>query len=340
MMVMYILRYAILAMELALAVGCQKAPPPGPTSAGERPLSIRTTRPERRQASEWVSLPGSLVARREATVSSKLPGLILYLQAEAGDTVSAGSILAEIDVSGLRARVRQAEAARQSAAAAVGQAQAARAQAEATLQRARAQLSALQSRRFELDARQRLADREWQRYRGLAEEGAIPRQQADRVDTERRVLQAQGRELEAQTRAAQMAINEARAALNQADTGVGRSLAGVAEAEAGIVVAASDAPDGTVKAPFRALVAEKFAHQGEVNVPGRALLKLQDLNSLEAVISVPDVLVEAIQPGTLHRLEIPALKLTREARVRPGGSLQRSRLAHVPGTAGLAADTP
>ena len=76
-------------------------------------------------------LPGTVKARREATISSKLPGTILFLQGEVGDTLSAGSIVAEIDVESIRAQVNQAQAGRDSAQAQVGQAQAALAQAQA-----------------------------------------------------------------------------------------------------------------------------------------------------------------------------------------------------------------
>lgn len=304
---------AILALTLA---GCHGGAPSETAGTSVPAVAVQTGQATRRSIPGTLTVPGTLRARREATVASKLPGRILYLQAEEGDVVSPGSTLAEIDVSSLRAHVAQAEAARRAAEAQVAQADAARAQAQAGLQRARAQLVSVQKQRGEVEARYKLAGLEVQRYRTLVQKGAIPRQQADRVETEYKVLREQLGQVDAQSRAARMGVEEALAGVAQAQRGIARSEAGVGEAQAGIVAAASDLEDGTVTAPFRGVVVQKLANQGEVNVPGRPLLKLQDLDSLEVSAAVPDTLAEKIQPGSRHQVEIPALHLRREVRVR------------------------
>jgi len=261
-------------------------------------------------------LPGTVKARREATISSKLPGTILFLQGEVGDTLSAGSIVAEIDVESIRAQVNQAQAGRDSAQAQVGQAQAALAQAQAGLRRTQEQIPLLERKRSEIEARRRLAKSDFERFRYLAQEGAVPQQQAQRAETDFRVAQAQMEQLESQIRAAQLAIQEGRAGVIQALRGIERNQAGVSEAEAGIQVRASDLGYSQVRAPFRGFVVEKFANQGEINLPGRPILKIQDLASLEVVVSVPEALVDRIRIGGEHVVECPALGQNLPTKVR------------------------
>lgn len=285
-------------------------------SPGASPLavSILTVEPRRLTAENYYS--GTVKARRQAVLSTKLPGRITYLKAEEGDVVSAGSLVAEVDVSDLLARTEQAEAGRDSALAALQQTRASHRQAVESVAQARAQLETLHQQRGEAGARLELARKDYQRYQSLAQQGAIPRQRADQAMSELRVAESKVQQLGSQIVAAQVGIRQSLAGVNQAQSQIFRSQAGISEAEAGIRASASDLNYGRVEAPFRGVVVEKNAYQGELNTPGRPLLKIQDLDSLEVSLALPESALEQVQPGTRLTAEVPSLKARVNLKVR------------------------
>lgn len=302
--------------SLALALlGCGEERPstnPSPQVA----LGVSTLRVERHQRAEQRVLSGSLKVRREAMLSSKLPGRILFLKAEEGQVLSAGSVVAEIDPSDVLARTHQAEVGRRSAQAQVDVYRAGVEQSLRSLEQARWQLKTLQQQQSEVKARLELARADHQRFEMLAGEGAIPRQRAEQASTEFRVAQARWQQLQSQLGQAQSGVAQAQAGVTQARHMLERSYSGVAEADAGLGVASVDLDDARIVAPFRGVVVAKMAYQGELNTPGRPLLKIQDLDSLEASIPVPESEVEKVQPGSSLPLEIPALKKRVTGKVR------------------------
>jgi multidrug efflux pump subunit AcrA (membrane-fusion protein) len=255
-------------------------------------------------------------ARRQAVLSTKLAGKISFLQVEEGDVVPAGGLVAQIDVSDLVARTDQARAGRDSAVAGLAQTEAGYRQAQQGVSQARAQLEALTKQRGEAQAQLELARKDFERYQILAGEGAVPRQEADRASSGLKVAQSRMEQLTSQIAAARIAIDQSQTGVSQAQSSISRSKAGISEAEAGITAASSDLGYGEVKAPFRGVVVEKNAYQGELNTPGRPLLKLQDLDSLEVSLALPESALESVQPGALLSATVPSLnrKLTLKVR--------------------------
>lgn len=76
-------------------------------------------------ATRWTSVTGSLVSLNDVAVSSKMPGRLAEVLVREGDPVSAGQVLARLDMSDQEAQVRAAEAAVAAAEARVAQAEAA-----------------------------------------------------------------------------------------------------------------------------------------------------------------------------------------------------------------------
>lgn len=71
-----------------------------------------------------VTASGATVASTQAKLSFRVPGKIASIKVSAGDTVSAGQVLASLDTTDLQAAVRQAQAAEDAARAGVAAAQA------------------------------------------------------------------------------------------------------------------------------------------------------------------------------------------------------------------------
>lgn len=88
-------------------------------------------------ATTGITASGYVVARTQASVSSKISGRLEYLGVEEGSVVRKGDIMARLENADYRAAVRQAEAEHGRAEAALREAQAQRRQAEIDLERAR-----------------------------------------------------------------------------------------------------------------------------------------------------------------------------------------------------------
>lgn len=310
----YLIGVTFIAGGLA---GCQQhSPKEASPGSSASPLSVQVIRLEPKATPRTVAYSGTVRARREAVLSTKLAGRIQYLQAEEGDVVSAGSVVAEIDVSDLVARTEQAEAGRNSAVAALAQTEAGYQQALAGVVQAEAQWKAVAQQQSEVQARLALAEKDYQRYQMLAKEGAIPRQRADQALSELQVIRSKQLQLRSQMTAAQVGIREAQAGVSLSRSGMNRSQAGIAEAEASVRASSSDLQYGKVLAPFRGVVVQKNAYQGELNTPGRALLKIQDLNSLEVSLTLPEAALERVQPGKELSAELPGSKQHCQVQVR------------------------
>ncbi|MBT9583851.1 efflux RND transporter periplasmic adaptor subunit [bacterium] len=308
-------KFALVVYAALALVGCSH-PGEAPATPDASPVNVQVVTVEPSQLAGEMQYSGTVKARRQAVLATKLPGRITFLKAEEGDIVSAGSVVAEVDVSDMVARTQQAVAGRDSAQAGLQQTQAAYQQARQGVAQAKAQLMALAQQRGEAQARLDLARKDYQRYQGLAQEGAVPRQRADQALSELRVAQSRMDQLGSQIVAGQVGIRESQAGVTQAQSSIARSQAGLAEAEAGIQASSSDLAYGQVRAPFRGVVVEKNAYQGELNTPGRPLLKIQDMDSLEVSLSLPESTLERVQPGARLTAQVPALKQAVNLKVR------------------------
>lgn len=295
------------------ALGCSSKTPG--ISPAAPPITVSTAKMEVQKKASETAFPASVRSRRQAVLATRLPGRILYLPAEEGDIVAAGSCMVQVDTSDLEARAEQAEAGRASARAARDQAEAGMERSRRAVAQSEVQLKRLANQRQEADARLQLAQKEEQRYQGLAREGAVPRQRADQALAELQIARSRLKQLQAQITSAQVAIWQSQAGVAEARSSLARSQVGIREAEAGLRVAASDLSYGRILAPFRAVVIEKNAWQGELNTPGRPLLKLQDLDQLEVTLSLPESRLEQVRKGQLLTAEIPSLKRKVQLRV-------------------------
>jgi RND family efflux transporter MFP subunit len=125
-------------LVLLLGAGCRAPEPseavssaPAPQAAGspEPVVEVATARPRRGTIRERVSVPGTLLARRESRIGAEVSGRIERVLVSDGDRVEPGAPLFQIDPEPYRMALRQAEAG-------LDVARAERAQIEADLARA------------------------------------------------------------------------------------------------------------------------------------------------------------------------------------------------------------
>jgi len=223
-----------------------------------------------------VAAEGKVVAANSPTLFAPQAGTLQW-QVQAGDTVTAGQLLARIASPDLQARVQQ-----ERSAAAAAQAEARRAQAEAESERGRAQ-AAVDTARIELQAAQSAEKRQ----RAAFEAGASARLQWEQ---------------------AQDALEKARISLSQAESA--RTLKGQAlqyELEAKQAAAAraqSQAADLerqlaalALHAPHGGAVGSLLVDNGSNVARDARLLTLVDLSQLDVQVQVPEGLARELSLG-------------------------------------------
>lgn len=91
--------------------------------------------------------------------------------------------------------------------------------------------------------------------------------------------------------------------------------AAAAQAESRARSAQSDLGYAVLRAPFAGIVTERLADPGDLAVPGRPLLVIEDTGAREIVVGVPDDLLEGIKVGSLVPVRIGAGDRRMEGRV-------------------------
>lgn len=195
---------------------------------------------------ETVRAVGTVRSRRTTRVSPRVMGTLLEVAVNQGGEVSAGDLLARIDV-------REAEAR-------LAAAQANLAQTEAVLQR---------------------ASSEYRRYTELLEKGATTRERVEAATADFRTAEA--------------AVEGARENVKAA----------------GIVVGYAE-----IRAPLSGIVAEKLAEPGDLALPGRPILTIQDPADLRLEADVREYLGDRVLVGAKVTVEFgPPIDETHETTI-------------------------
>ncbi len=211
-----------LALVLSLACGGHE---PAAEMAEPSPVRAALATAERVEAPRQVELYGTVEAERTAAVSARVMAMVTAVHVQVGDAVRSGQLLLEIDPQAAQGQLDQARGA---------------------LTQARAALA--------------LAERNYQRFQGLAEADA----------------------------AAELELDMARMQHEQA-------LGAVEQAEGAVAAAGAVAADSRVRAPFAGRVAGRMVEIGDLAAPGRPLLRLESAGARRLRLAVPESL--ALRPG-------------------------------------------
>jgi len=192
---------------------------------------------------------GYVTARREATVSSKITGKVLDVLVEEGMAVEEGQVLARIDASNT----------------------------EKSLALAAAQAAASRESLDETRVRLAQAERDLERFRGLAREGIGSASDVDRGAAEVDALKAQ----------------------------LSRQTAEITVAEREISLWRQQIDDTIIRAPFSGVVTAKNAQPGEMislasgggGFARTGLCTIVDMSSLEIEVDVSESYIKRVSPG-------------------------------------------
>lgn len=232
------------------------------------------------------------VEATEIDVASKLGGRVQDIMVGEGDFVTAGQMLAHMQVQTLEAQRDEARARQQQSVAGVASAQAQVAVRESDRQAA---LALVTQRESELDA----AQRRLARSETLAHEGASSGQELD--DDRARV-----RSMQAAVVAARAQVAAAQAAITAALTQVTGARSTVAAAQATIARIKADIDDSALTAPRDGRVQYRIAQPGEVLGAGGKVVNLVDLAEVYMTFFVPEATAGQLALGSEVRVVLDA----------------------------------
>jgi len=225
----------------------------------------------------------------QVQVASKVFGRIESLKVREGDAVHKGQLLATIESPQIRAKIKQAEAAKKAA-----KAQKDKVDSGAREEEIRTALNMWQRAKAAAD----LAGKTYERVRRLNMDGVLPAQKLDEAKAQREVAQRV-------EKAARAAYDMALAGARKED----RESAEALEDQASWAVAeAKDYLDETrLMAPMEGEVADIIPEAGELISPGYPVLLLVDLKDVWVSFDLREDLLAKIRMGTVLFARFPAL---------------------------------
>lgn len=233
--------------------------------------------------------------RLEATeidVATKIAGRVLDELVDEGNFVSAGQVVAHMDIESLQAQHREA-------IAKLGVAKSAVDAAQATIAQKESEKSAAQSVVAQREAEFELATSKFERARRLAGTGAMAREEFDTQQSAFHSSKAAVSSAKANVAAADAAIATAKAVSIASE-------ANVKSAQATIERIDADINDSTLKAPREGRIQYRVAQPGEVLPAGGKVVNMIDLNDVYMTFFLPTDWAGRVQIGAETRIVLDA----------------------------------
>lgn len=306
-------------MLIALAVGgCgpkkTETTETRPVEKAVRNVEVVTSRAG--QLEERLRLTGHLEAFDKAEINARLTGQIAQVLVREGDPVQAGQPVLMMQSTDLRARVQQAATAVEAARARLRQARAGHGltgtqvdlevrrvaqgipQAEANLHKAEAELA---------DAR-----KDFERQKGLFNEGAVPQIRIDQAELRYNVALRNTEAARSAVKAARETLEMARANVRQTEVSsadAAAAAAAVQQAQAALEGAQTDLNDAVVRSPITGVVVKRLIEPGMTTsaMAGRPLLIVADNRALELSAPLDEKYSRLVHRGTTVQVETRVL---------------------------------
>ena len=289
-----------LALGVALAVAAALGI--GATRTGAADTTAYLTAPvERGDLITTVAATGALNAGVTVRVGSQLSGQIRELLADFNHEVTKGQPIAELDPQTFAARVREAEAALEVAAADVRIREAAIKQAEAGLADAYGGLAAAAARIESAQATAADARRTMERTQMLRKGGTLPESEVDRTVAAYESSSALVRAAEAERRVREAAVLAAEAGIEIAEAELENARATVRQRDAGLDQAELDLERTVIRAPIDGVVVGRDVDRGQTvaaSLEAPTLFTIAgDLHEMEVHARVDEADIGRIEPG-------------------------------------------
>ncbi|MGD1941200.1 MAG: efflux RND transporter periplasmic adaptor subunit [Leptolyngbyaceae cyanobacterium] len=260
---------------------------PAPATSESRVLPVETLTLEPVDAYQVPRVyTGEMAALRRSELGFERGGELVQVLVEEGDRVSAGTLIARLDVRNLETQRLQL--------------QAQKAQAEAQLAElengARAEdIAVAEAEVRDIEQQLILQETQEDRREYLYERGAIAREQLDEFAFGANSLQAR--------------LDQARSRLQELQNGtrfeqLDAQRAVVAQLDAQLQDIDVNIAKSTITAPFDGIVAERRVDEGTVIGSGQAVIELVEAASPEVRVGVPAAVVDDLRVGTVQSVNV------------------------------------
>lgn len=296
-MTKYLIGFVILLVAIAVGMqerlwGSEESSESGNAkqTAGESQVDGLRVNVQRAKFIERIELPrdytGTIKAERESQLSFERGGRLTKLHVDEGDSVTAGQLLATIDVELTQADLAAAKARLQQATAVLAELHAGpRAEAIASTQAKVKSLHSTVSR----------TQRDYERAKSLVEKRSISQ---ERFDAAKFTLQSAVAERDA----TQKQLDELLAGTRTEKLDAQKAV--VAQWAAQIRRLKLELEDGELRAPFAGRIAQRLADEGTVISSGTIVFQLVEDSALEAWVGVPASMSEHLQIGQDYTLAV------------------------------------
>ncbi len=276
----------LVLLMLWLAGAFVKKIEPGPATPKAEHPRFNTQKVQRIVYPLLIDQVGTVRARTEAMVSSRIMAQVKDILVKEGDTVFGGegkvseaTVLALLQDSDIRARLHQAEAQVESLERGIDA-------ARARLGAARAQVEAAQSNRDKAMA-------DYRRYEDLRRNEAATGQQVEHARAQKDSAEAGRLAALQEVRAGESEIKRLQAQLEQSEA---------AATEARVMLGYT-----VIRAPFPGKVVRKMVNVGDMASPAQPLFMIETSSQLELHAFLSESLVPRITPGQELEVRIDAL---------------------------------
>lgn len=248
--------FSLLAVAFFLTAACKKKQ----EAALERPDAITGVQIEVVKVSaqsNYYEAVGTVRAKTNTVLSSKLVGTVVALPAHEGDHVRAGQVLVEVDNREAKTQIQKAQAGVR--------------EAQTNIEEADKTIRAADSAKAAAEANRALAASTLKRYQALLERKSVSPQEYDEVETRYKIALAE--------------VERAERMLQSVTAHKNMFFAKIDQANADVTSAQVYAGYARIASPINGIVVTKHAEVGSLAVPGQPLLTIED-NSyrLEAIV--------------------------------------------------------
>jgi membrane fusion protein, multidrug efflux system len=262
-------------VELSVALAAACAVPACSRSNSSRSEDVRpveTMTLADGNALEVRTFTGRVDPSKRIELAFQVPGILVNFPVKAGQKVSKGQIIAQLRLAEFQARLETVQ----------GQFDQARAALDAL------RLGESPEEQLQHETQERVtglvlanARREFDRYAGLVRLGDVSRQEYERAETNFRVTQEEHN-------AALQLLGKGKTIRKEdveAQEGAVRGLGGqLAEAKLQL-------EDGTLRAPFDGVIAQRFVDEGQSITVNKPVITLQSVDAVDIVVDVPETVL-------------------------------------------------
>jgi RND family efflux transporter MFP subunit len=279
---------------------------PQPTAA----THVETVKPVRKTIARTSDQPGRVEAFENTPLYAKIPGFVQTVNADIGESVKEGQVLAELSVPEMEQELKQKEALVKQANADVVQAEAAVQAATAAVATAAAKITEAEATTKRSDAEYARAKAELNRIERLAAENAIQKKVVEEAQSQFQAADAARDEAAAKIESARAGRKEAEAKLAKAQADVVAATARVGVAEANRGVAEAMLQYAKITAPFDGVVTQRTVHKGHF-IPASGnrepLFVVMRSDPVRIFVDVPEKDATSVNPGGRALIRVQAL---------------------------------